>query len=232
MEFWQEPEDTSRHAPDDSVVDLAFRLVCRTLPLDHAYELSKAICAELAWIDRESRAGIHLIHGAESGNGWQRPENSAQDVLQLSKRTRLTLRLPKERITDAETLVGKQLNVGEHILTVGEVTVKTLNDHSTLFSRYVVTYQKEDEPRFNTRIANELNQMGIQVRKLLCGRTLTFATPDKPVFVKSVLLADLEAGESIRMQQTGLGPHRTMGCGLFVPHKGIAAIHEQTSTKY
>jgi CRISPR-associated protein Cas6 len=181
MQFWQESEHTPRHSSDNSVIDLSFRLACRTLPLDHAYDLSKAICAELTWIDRELHAGIHLIHGAESGNGWQRPENAAQDVLQLSKRTRLTLRLPKERMADAEKLVGKQLNIGEHSLTVGKATVKTLNDHSTLFSRYVVTDQYEDESGFNSRVANELIQMEIRVRKLLCGRTLIFTTPDKPV---------------------------------------------------
>jgi hypothetical protein len=51
-------------------------------------------------------------------------------------------------------------------------------------------------------------------------------------FVKSVLLADLNATESIRLQQIGLGPHRVMGCGLFIPHKGIAAIHQQTDTEH
>jgi CRISPR/Cas system CSM-associated protein Csm4 (group 5 of RAMP superfamily) len=38
------------------------------------------------------------------------------------------------------------------------------------------------------------------------------------------MLASLTPDESLRLQQHGLGPHRTMGCGIFIPHKGIDAV--------
>jgi hypothetical protein len=38
------------------------------------------------------------------------------------------------------------------------------------------------------------------------------------------MLADLSTDESIRLQQQGLGPRRLMGCGIFIPHKGIDAV--------
>jgi len=226
MQYWQESDETPRHTADNSIVDLSFRIKCKTLPLDHAYDLSNALCAELDWIREEAHVGIHLIHGAESGNGWQRPEDTMQDVLQLSKRTRLTLRLPKERVTDAQTLTGKELRIDGHSLGVGAATVKPLSSFDTIFARYVVTSEQQDEDQFSARVAAELERMGVQVRKLLCGRTAQFKTSGQPVFVKSVMLADMEAYESVRVQQTGLGTHRIMGCGLFVPHKGIRPVHQ------
>jgi hypothetical protein len=38
------------------------------------------------------------------------------------------------------------------------------------------------------------------------------------------MLADLTAEESVRLQEQGLGPLRQMGCGIFIPHKGIDAV--------
>ena len=39
------------------------------------------------------------------------------------------------------------------------------------------------------------------------------------------MLADLSADESLRLQQFGLGPYRYIGCGLFIPYKGIKAVN-------
>jgi hypothetical protein len=68
--------------------------------------------------------------------------------------------------------------------------------------------------------------MDIRVRKALCGKTTALAAPDGPIETRSLMLADLTPEESLRLQQQGLGPHRAMGCGLFIPHKGIAAVHK------
>jgi hypothetical protein len=40
------------------------------------------------------------------------------------------------------------------------------------------------------------------------------------------MVAELQAEQSVRLQQMGLGDGRTFGCGLFLPHKGIAAVKE------
>jgi len=45
------------------------------------------------------------------------------------------------------------------------------------------------------------------------------------------MLADLEAGEAVTLQQRGIGQHKKIGCGLFLPHKGIKAVHEMTAEK-
>ena len=38
------------------------------------------------------------------------------------------------------------------------------------------------------------------------------------------MVAALPAAASLALQQQGLGDGRLMGCGLFVPHKGIEAV--------
>ena len=87
--FWTEDTDTKKRyeAPDD-VMDVSFKLDCKTLPIDHAQSLSDAIHTALPWFADEEFAGLHLIHVAESGNGWMRPEDPENEVLCLSKRTR------------------------------------------------------------------------------------------------------------------------------------------------
>jgi len=50
--------------------------------------------------------------------------------------------------------------------------------------------------------------------------------PDGSIFTRSLMVADLEPEQSVRLQQIGLGEGRTIGCGLFIPHKGIKAVKE------
>ena len=72
------------------VLDAVFAIECRSLPVDHAYALSTAIQAALPWFAQEPQAGLHTVHGAASGAGWQRPEGEHAQ-LQLSRRTKLVL---------------------------------------------------------------------------------------------------------------------------------------------
>jgi len=64
------------------------------------------------------------------------------------------------------------------------------------------------------------------VRKLLCGIEHTISTPDGDIETRSVMIADLDKAASLSLQQTGVGPGRHLGCGIFLPHKGIRAVGE------
>lgn len=225
--YWN--DDTDKKAgftvPDD-VVDVAFRIGCPTLPLDHAYSLSSALLQVLPWLEEEAYAGIHLIHGAASGNGWFRPEDTENELLHLSRRTRMRLRVPRERLPDAQALSGQSLDIEGHPLEVGQSDVALLSSLPTLFSRYVVTREELDETQFLQEVAGQLEALDIPCRKMLGGITHTMKLPDGEVFTRSLMVADLEPGQSVRLQQVGLGEGRTMGCGLFLPHKGISPVKE------
>ena len=224
--FWQEdnPKKPTFEVPDD-VQDLVFGLRARTLPLDHAHALSTAIQAALPWLAEEPQAGIHLIHVAESGNGWMRPENPDNEVLHLSRRTRMSLRLPKHRLADAEALCGRTLDIAGHPLEIREATPRLFTTQAVLFARHVLAEEGEDEMAFLERMAGEVRALDVKVRKMMAGRIHRMRFPEGEKLTRSLMLADLEVEESVRLQQHGVGEGRLYGCGLFLPHKGIKPVN-------
>ena len=225
--YWNEDKEKQPEfvVPDD-VVDLAFKFSGPTLPLDHAHALSTELLSALPWLAEEVHAGVHLIHGAASGNGWYRPEDPSTELLHLSRRSRMRLRVPSHRLDDARELTGSALDVAGHAIEVGEATVYKLSSLSTLFARYVITDAAVDEGEFLQQAAAQLQDLDISARKMLGGIAHSMQFPDGPVHTRSLMVAELEPEQSVRLQQIGLGPGRTFGCGLFLPHKGIKPVKQ------
>jgi CRISPR-associated protein Cas6 len=218
--FWHEETPKEEFQVPDDLVDVLFSLKGRQIPVDHAQALSAALESALPWLADEPDAAVHLIHVAGSQNGWQRPE----DLLHISRRTKLVLRLPTARLEDARRLVGQTLDLGGHRVEVGEFTTRPLSTQGTMFARYVVSDASESEDAFLRRVADELSAMDVRVRKALCGKSAVIRTPEGPVHTRSLMLADLSPEEAVRLQRRGLGSGRRMGCGIFIPHKGIEAV--------
>ncbi len=224
--YWQEESkrDARLFVPDD-VVDLAFNIACRCLPVDHAWALYAALRPLLPWLEGEEGAGVHPIHVADSGNGWMRPDRP-DDVLYLSHCTKLMLRVPRQRVAEAERLSGQALDVAGNRLAIEKAAVRPLSTHPALFSRYLVTDGSLDESAFLTTVHAQLTAMGIRPKKMVCGIARTIATPDKTLHTRSLMIADLTAEESVRLQQRGLGRLHHLGCGLFIPHKDIQEVRQ------
>ncbi len=223
--FWQEEtKHENFHVPDE-VVDVAFQISCRTLPVDHAWALSQAVCAVLPWVADEPGAGVHTIHVADSGNGWMRPEGGAE-LLYLSRRTKLMVRVPRHRVEDARQLTGRTLDVAGNALTVENAVLKPLAAITTVFARYVASAAGEDESAFLEATVRELNALGVRPKKMLCGIEKTIVTPVETVRTRSLMIAELTLEESMQLQQRGLGRLRHLGCGLFLPHKDIKEIRQ------
>jgi CRISPR-associated protein Cas6 len=222
--FWEENTDAAQVSLSDDTIDVLFSIDCREIPVDHAHELSQAVLKALPWLREEQRAGVHLIHVAASQNGWERPAHGEGQMLCLSKRTKFTLRVPSERLREAESLSGATLDLNGHRLTVGKFKTRRLSKLGTIFSRYVVCHPGEAEQDFLHRMVGELRAMGIPVKKALCGKETALAHPDGAIHTRSLMLADLTPEHSLQLQRYGLGPHRLMGCGIFIPHKGIDPV--------
>ncbi len=230
--FWQDDDDATEPNGADDVVDVLFALQCRALPVDHAYALSRALLEAVPWL-ATAEAAIHTIHVAGSQNGWERPSHSVDEELLLSRRTKLSIRVPEERVADLKhALEGHTYRIGDSKLSVGTGKPRRLSKETTLFARYVsapadLDPAGLDEDAFLRWAAETLKaQLDVRVRKALCGKQTDLSTPDGPIATRSLLLADLKPEESLRLQQQGLGPHRLMGCGIFIPHKGIDAVHK------
>lgn len=224
--YWTEDNDAKKEfAVPDDVVDMSFKLECKILPLDHAQALSDAILSALPWFAEEDQTGLHLIHVAESGNGWYRPEDPDNEVLCLSRRTRMTLRLPKHRIDDAHALTDQTLDIEGYALTVKEGTIRPLSALPTLFARYVVAQENQDEDTFLANMAASLREMDVPVKKLMAGKQHRMRMADGPVYTRSLMVADLTPEAAVKLQQEGIGPGRKYGCGLFMPQKGIKPVN-------
>ncbi len=223
--MWQEEDenDISRFVVPENVLDLNFSIHCKSLPVDHAWALSVAIQKALPWFAEEEQAGLHLIYVAGSGNGWERPHGGS-DTLYPSRRTKLVLRLPAERIDDGLALSGQTLRLDNTEIEVGEGKAHPLSATNTLYSRYVaITEPGQTENEFIAQQIAELKQAELRFKKVLCGKETRFALPDGELLSRSLLIADLPLKDAVRLQEIGLGPHRLkmLGCGLFIPHKAV-----------
>ena len=217
---WEESTPAEEYTVPDAVVDAVFSISCRNLPVDHAYALSQAVQRALPWFADEAFTGLQTIHVAGSGNGWQRPDDPTA-LLQLSRRTKLALRIPKQRAFAAGALVDQTLDVDGHALRVDKITLRPLSRITTLFARCVWIATANDEPAFLTAAASQLGTLGIRPAKMLCGLTTPIATPARTLQTRSLMIAGLSLAESVLLQQQGLGSERLLGCGVFLPHKDI-----------
>ena len=218
---WQE-EDTPPPPVAPDVVDVRYRIRCRALPVDHARDLRSALLSVWPWLADEPLAGIHTIHGAESGNGWIRPDDPAT-YLPLSRRTRLALRLPYHRLEEARALPGTTVQVGPDPMVIEDSRLHPLQAQGTAFARYVAI-EAEDEAEFLSLCAEQLQGFGIEAPRMMAGRTHLVAASGPALHCRSLMLDGLDPGQSLDLQRQGLGPERLLGCGLFLPHKSIAPV--------
>jgi len=221
--YWEESDNKQSVTIPDDVVDLVFRIECKSLPIDHARYLAEAIADTLSWFPEEELTGLHPVHIPDSGNGWMRSEDP-YEIMHPSRRTRLILRVPRHRVEDAHALTGQALDINGHEIRVGLASVKSLVAITTLFSRYIPSPETSTEEDFLAESARQLRERGIRVRKMLCGKTHTVGTAEGRQHTRSLMLADLSIEDSFRLQRNGLGDRQHLGFGVFIPHKDIAEV--------
>ena len=216
---------TEKYEIPDDIVDLSYVIKCKCLPLEHMYSLSESLYTALPWLKDEKLAGIHPINGAESGNGWERSDDP-NELIYLSRRQKMTLRLPKEHLASAESLVGQTLNVDGHDIEIGKTSIKQLSDLPTAFCRTILTDGRMNEDDFLQWAFEELKALDISVRKMMPGKErITKLSDTSERVTRSLMVAELEQAESVRLQQHGMGKGRMLGCGIFLPQKDIKAVN-------
>ena len=218
--MWEEEEelqlkDTSR------MIDVAFRIECKTLPYDHACDLSNEITKNLPWLLDDQLTGIQTLHGPESGNGWVRSE---KEEIFLSKRTRLILRIPRGDIDKERELENIEINVLGNNIKIGKSTTKTFLIVRDLISRFVLCDKDETEEEFLLGVKKELLNHGVSIKKAICGKAKSLTINGKSKITRSLMIADLSKENSVLLQDTGVGTGRIYGCGIFLPHKSIDAV--------
>lgn len=193
------------------VIDLFFPLHGQNLPVDHGYLLFAALARRLetpanSWLHESGDIGIHLIRGRYQGQG----------LLALGPHAKLGLRLPAERLPQLLPLAGKALDIAGHPLRLGIPQPHALQPAANLYAHLVTTRHGQIEARFDEEIARQLAELGVKGQAQR-GPRRTFAVKGKQVVAHSLLVTELTAEESIRLQEAGLGGRRKLGCGVFLP---------------
>jgi CRISPR-associated protein Cas6 len=187
-------------------VDLAFRLTGSKVPVDHGYALYSAISRLLPEIHGAKNIGVHPIRGTYSGNG----------ELMLRDSSRLVMRLESERIGEFLKLAGTKLEIDSHSLQVGVPEVRLLRPRASLYSRLVTIKGFMEPAAFLEAAKRQLEKIGVEA-EIQVGERRTLRVRDKQVVGFELAALELDAEDSLRLQEHGLGGRRHMGCGVFTP---------------
>lgn len=193
-------------------VDVVYPIRGPNLPMDHAEALRQALCARLPWLAAEPLAAVHPI---------KLPAINSS-AANLSPRSRLLLRLGRGRLEQVQALDGMALDLSGHSIKLGEGHRRELLLHSTLYAARVAA-ENEDEVAFMQEIARELSELRV-ISGQVCGRRQCLRIAGQPLPTFSLMLHGLKPEHSLLLQTRGLGPHRLLGCGVFVPHRSAAAV--------
>lgn len=208
------PEDKpEEYAPE--MIDLQFDLVGTTIPADSALLLSEALIAQLPWLGDDDRIGIQHLKGAET--------NTGDTSLHINRRSKLFLRAPKSRVDDLQQLVGKTLDLAGHALQIGNFKTRAFSPFGNIYAHFVDTGSASEE-QFVQDVMRELDGH-FQIRcGFICGKQQTLKSASGPLFGYSLMLHDVPPHKSLQLQDEGMGRNRLLGCGIFIPHKSIAAV--------
>ena len=193
------------------MVDVVFGLTGDNLPRGFELPLFREVARVVPWIANTPRAGILPLRGQRTADGG----------FMVAHRTRLVVRLPRDRVCSASALERATLRVGEATLTIGEGTFRKHQPAATLYSSRVTTGEA-DESRFVAIIEEELATLGVRGR-VICGRRVEIELEEGSLTAFPVAVHDLRDPDSLLLQRAGLGRGQPVGCGLFIPHKTIVA---------
>jgi CRISPR-associated protein Cas6 len=195
------------------MVDVSYALHGKALPRDHRLALATALERLVPWLADPAQAGLHRVNTV-AGTGA---------TALLSQRARLALRVRRERLAELAPLAGAWLDVGGHTLRLGDAPlVRELLPYGTLYA-HLVASSGDDELAFLAAVEHELDSLGVACRPI-CGRRQIFDLDGSTLTGFSLMLDGLSPAGSLRVLESGLGRHRRLGCGIFVPHKSAAAL--------
>lgn len=196
------------------VVDLVFGLRGSAIALDYADRLQRELSDRLPWLVEDASIGVHPLAGVSRGDA----------ETYLTRRARLSLRLPRELCDAAGALAGATFDLGGTVEVVGKPLQRPLQASAVLYSAFVVIGET-DEVKFLDACAERIAGMGVS-GELIVGRARRESGNEGERYGYSLMIHGLKPEHSLHVQRLGLGSERQRGCGIFVPHKSLAAVVE------
>jgi CRISPR-associated protein Cas6 len=194
-------------ATGGDVIELAFAVTGGRLPRDHSFALWMALERVAGWLADDEATAVLPIRAASAGD----------QGLVLGRHSRLMLRLHEARVEAALELCGKRLDVAGVPVELGGAKTRPLTPHATLYAHRVAV-QADSEEAFVRQVTSDLARLGIH-SEFIVGRRASAHGLDGELAGFSVMLAQLGARDSLKLQAAGLGAHRRLGFGVFVGHK-------------
>lgn len=196
------------------MIDLVFPLHGRALPRDHRWALAQALAEAVPALAQDPLAAVHPV----------RLVPGTDEPALLSARARLMLRVARGGADAALPLAGRTLDVAGCEIRLGTPQRRELLPHSTLYAHFVDAGEA-DELGFLATVGEELARLDVRCQRV-CGRVQQLRGPGHTLRGYSLMLHGLREAAALRVLEQGLGAHRLMGCGVFVPHKSAAAVGE------
>ncbi len=206
-------------------VDVQFRLVGTEIPADHGYSLLSALARIVPALHGDDEVGVHPIGRRLIGNRR----------LALTDRSRLTIRIDADRISEALPLAGKSLVIDSSPIRVGTPQTRALVPAPRLYSRLVVVKGFLEPEAFLEAVRRQMEALEVRGEPQLvpqpavaaanAGKPTGSRSPyvrrtvrihDREVVGFALRVQDLTADQSIRLQEHGLGGRRRFGCGIFI----------------
>jgi CRISPR-associated endonuclease/helicase Cas3 len=218
--------DTHAHAThaDDAEADAPYVSVHfpaegRQLPADHGYALYSAITRRLPALHGAPWLGVELL----SGVPWR------QGIIALPTRgAHLRLRIPAARYGQVLPLAGQRLDIAGHTIRLGIPAARPLTPAPSLYARCVTIKKFTDAEPLLDAARRQLDALGLSATLELPldeqgrPRRRIITIQGSHVVGFSLAAHNLSDEDSLRLQTTGLGGRRSMGCGHFNPIVNLA----------
>jgi len=193
-------------------VDAIFSVEGQTLPREHAQPLQKSLCGLFPWLAHDPVAAVMPLKVVDGD----------AEMATLPRRLQLVLRVMNSRMPDVLAVAGREVSVAGCVLRLDKPHFRELRPHATLYA-YKVASAGNGELAFMETMDQELARLSIRGERV-CGKRSQMVVAGQVLETFSLMLHALTPDQSLRLQQSGLGPHRLLGCGVFVPHKSAAAV--------
>lgn len=193
-------------------IDAIFSVEGQSLPREHAQALAQAVCELFPWVGVDPMGAVLPLKLPEGGG----------ERVALSRRMQLVLRVMSHRMSEVQAAAGREMRVDGNTLRLDKPHFRELRPHATLYA-YRVASAGNGELAFMDAMNQELAQLSIRGERV-CGKRGQMMVSGQVLETFSLMLHALTPDQSLRLQQFGLGPHRLLGCGVFVPHKSAAAV--------
>ena len=195
------------------MIDIVFDLGGETPPASYPFALWAELLRLAPQLQEEFNVGVLPLRLSESSDG-----------MLLPKRTRLAVRLPA---TLAEQIIAQLSNqlleVEGYKMQLGKGKTKPIQFYPTIHAQMVAG--ESDEIAFMEDIAEQLKLLGV-TGNLICGKPHSLKGQAESIHGFSLVIHDLKAEASLKLQYAGLGSSRHLGCGIFIPYKVISGLSD------